>query len=79
MTIINLKDKLIKLKGTTLKNGEESMKKGMALTYIRQCTAWGNNVLTEFFRRLRFKLPKNDLKILLLKWSCALLHNWRTK
>jgi len=38
-----LENKLIKLKETTLEDGEEKTEKDMALTHIRQCAEWGNS------------------------------------
>ena len=79
MTSGSLENKLIKLKETTLEDGQERSEKDMVLTHIRQCAEWGNNVLTGVFRRLRVKLPTDNLKRAVLQWSCILLHNWRTE
>ena len=79
MTSGKLKGKIIKLKETTIENGEERSEKDNALIHIRQCAEWGNNVLTRSFRRLRVKIPIENLKRALLQWSCLLLHNWRTE
>ena len=79
MTSGKLKGKIVKLKETNLENGDERTDKDKALTHIRQCAEWDNNVLTESFRRLRVKIPTSNLKRALLQWPCLLLHNWRTE
>ena len=53
----------------------QRIEKGMVLNYIRQCDEWGNNVLAGAFRRLRVKLPTDNLKQAFLQWSYILLHN----
>ena len=50
-----------------------------ALTHLRQCSEWGNNVLTGVFRRLKCKLPTDNVHRALIMWSTILLHNWRTE
>ena len=51
----------------------------MSLTYLRQCSEWGKNILTEVFRRLRSLLPADNMARALIMWSCIYLHNYRTE
>ena len=75
VTSEKLKGKMVKLKETTLEDGEEIMDEDKALTCTRKCTEWSSEILTRSFRRLRVKIPTDDLKCTLLHWSRALLHN----
>ena len=49
------------------------------LTHLRQASEWGNNTLTGVFRRLRGKLPTNNIGRAKIMWSCILVHNFRTE
>ena len=50
---------------------------GQSLTHLRQCSEWGNNILTGCWRRLRTKLPTDNVACAQIIWVCILLHNWR--
>ena len=65
---------------------KEEFKEGFArsiydqsLTHLRQCSEWGNNILTGNWRRLRTKLPTNNVARGQIMWACILLHNYRTE
>ena len=59
--------------------GRERDSYDQQLTHLRQCSEWGNNVLTGVFRRLRStKLPVDNVKRAKIMWSAILLHNYRT-
>ena len=78
----NLKGKLVKLKEAPTGDEEIAQEKSdyeKSLTHLRQCSEWGNNVLTGVFRRLRTKLPTDNVKRATIQWCCILLHNWRTE
>lgn len=51
----------------------------MALTHLRQCSEWGNQVLVGVFRRLKVKLETDNISRAQLLWACILLHNFRTE
>ena len=79
----DMEGKLYKLKDKKDKDGEwensEPTELDAMLTHIRQCAEWGNNVLTGCFRRLKQRLPTDNVKKARIQWCCILLHNWRTK
>ena len=73
-----LEDKLVKTK-EEYREGEVRSTYDMSLTHLRQCSEWGNNLLTGTFCHLKLQLPTdNDTRALLL-WSCILLNNFRTE
>ena len=57
-----LKDKLVKLADAQFDESKEKSEYEKALTHLRQCSEWGNNILTGTFRRLKTKLPTDNLK-----------------
>jgi len=79
----NLKGKLVKLKEAPTGEEKIAQKKSdneKSLTHhLRQCSEWGNNVLTGVFCSLRTKLPTDNTKRATIQWCCILLHNWRTE
>lgn len=72
-----LRNKLVKTKEPYNQNNQRTGYDEQ-LTHLRQCSEWGNNVLTGCFRRLRNPLPTHNIKRARLMWCCILLHNWRT-
>jgi hypothetical protein len=50
-----------------------------SLTHLRQCSEWGNNILTGNWRRLRTKLPTDNVARAQVMWASILLHNYRTE
>ena len=73
-----LKDKLVKTK-EQYREGQVRSTYDQSLTHLRQCSEWGNNVLTGVFRRLRGWLPVDNVHRAYIMWACVLLHNWRTE
>ena len=73
-----LQGKLIKTK-EQFNEGHSRSSYDQTLTHLRQCSEWGNNVLTGVFRRLRTNLPTDNVRRAYIMWSCILLHNWRTE
>jgi len=61
----DMEGKLYKLKDKKDKDGEwensEPTELDAMLTHIRQCAEWGNNVLTGCFRRLKQRLPTDNV------------------
>ena len=78
-TVGNLEDKLIKTKEAFGGEGHKRSSYDQTLTHLRQCSEWGNNVLTGVFRRLRTNLPTDNVRRAYIMWTCILLHNWRTE
>ena len=74
----NLTNKLVKMKEAYVE-GMVRSEYDAQLTHLRQCSEWGNNTLTGVFRRLRTKLPTNNIKRAKIMWSCIFLHNFRTE
>ena len=74
----NLKDKLVKTK-EAYKEGNTRSHYDQQLTHLRQCSEWGNNILTGVFRVMRSKLPTNNVNRAKIMWACIYLHNWRTE
>jgi hypothetical protein len=74
-----LKDKLVKLADAQFDETKEKSEYEKALTHLRKCSEWRNNILTGTFRRLKTKLPTDNLKRATLQWCCILMHNWRTE
>jgi hypothetical protein len=77
-TVGKVKDKLVK---TNEQYNEDtvSSKYDQQLTHLRQCSEWGNHVLTGTFRVLLKKLPTDNVRRAKIQWSCIFLHNWRTE
>ena len=73
-----LNNKLVKIKDQQ-KEAASRSSYAMSLTYLRQCFEWGNNILTEVFRRLRSLLPADNMARALIMWSCIYLYNYRTE
>ena len=73
-----LKDKIVKTKEEYSEDLVRSFY-DQSLTHLRQCSEWGNNVLTGCFRRLRTDIPTNNVKRATLFWACILMHNFRTE
>ena len=73
-----LSNKLVKTK-EQYKGGVSRPTYDMSLTHLRQCSEWGNNILTGVFRRLRSLLPTDNMTRALIMWSCIYLHNYRTE
>ena len=48
----------------------------MQLTYLRQCSEWGNYVLVGAFQLLKTFLPTSNIKRANIMWCAILLHNW---
>ena len=74
-----LKGKLIKTKEEYKGDGHKRSSYDQTLTHLRQCSEWGNNILTGVFRRLRTNLPTDNIRRGYIMWTCILLHNWRTE
>jgi hypothetical protein len=74
-----LKTKLVKLKEEKHDENRTKTEYEKSLTHLRQCSEWGNNVLTGAFRRLKTSLPTDNLKRATIQWCCILLHNWQTE
>ena len=79
VTSKQLKGKIVKLKETTLEDGEKRMDEDKALTYTWKCAEQSSDILTRSFRRIRVNIPTDNLKCALLKWPRKLLHNCRTE
>ena len=74
-----VKGKLVKTK-EQYKEGVSRSSYDQSLTHLRQCSEWGNNILTGCFRRLRGGfLPIDNVMHSYIIWCCVLLHNWRTE
>ncbi len=74
----NLEEKLVKTQGTHNDKGYATPL-DQSLTHLRQCSEWGNNILTGCWRQLRTKLPTTNLAPSQILWACILLHNWRAE
>ena len=75
----SLTGKLVKTKEHFRGEGHTWSCYDQSLTHLRQCSEWGNNILTGVFRRLRTNLPTDNVRRAYIMWSCILLHNWRTE
>ena len=74
----NVKGKLVKTEMDTLGNADVvSNEHDKALTHLRQCSEWGNGVLTGMFRRLKTKLSTDNVERALIMWSCILLDRYQ--
>lgn len=73
-----LEGKMVKTK-ETFSEGAIPTSHDQSLTHLRQCSEWGNNVLTGVFRRLKTKLPTENIHRGYIMWCSILLHNWRTE
>ena len=73
-----LNNKLVKTKDQYKKAASRSSY-DMSLTHLRQCSEWGNNILTGVFIRLRSLLPTDNMARSLIVWSCIYLHDYRTE
>jgi len=72
-----LEGKILK---TDVENGQEGKsERDMALTHLRQCSEWSNQVLVGVFRHLKAKLETDNISRAQLLWACILLHNFRTE
>ena len=71
-----LAGKLVKLKED--KHGFAFSGYDKSLTHLRQSSEWGNAVLCNAFRRLKVKLPTDNVKRAHILWSCILMHNFCT-
>lgn len=74
----SLSGKLVKTKERYVEGASRSSY-DQSLTHLRQCSEWGNNILTGCWRRLRTKLPTNNVARGQIMWACILMHNWRTE
>ncbi len=74
----NLEGKLLKTQGTHNDHGYATPY-NQSLTHLRQCSEWGNKILTGCWRRLRTKLPTNNVAWSQIMWACILLLYWRTE
>ena len=57
-----LKGKLVKLAERKADDNSEKSGYEKSLTHLRQCSEWGNQVLTGAFRCMRTKLPTDNIK-----------------
>ena len=73
-----LQDKIVKTKERYRENNV-STEYDSALTHMRQCSEWGNNVLTGVCLRLRDRLPIDNVARSQILWACILFHNYRTE
>ena len=73
-----LSNKLFKTK-EQYKGGVSRSTYDMSLTHLRQCSEWGNTILTGVFRRLRSLLPIDNMSRAFIRWSCIYLYNYRTE
>ena len=73
-----LMNKLVKTK-EEFREGELRSNYDQQLTHLRQCSEWGNQVLTGTFRILKGRLPTDNVKRAKILWACIYLHNWRTE
>ena len=71
-----LHGKLMKTTYDEFGSGEKS-EHDKSLTHLRQCSEWGNNDWTKVFRRLKMKLPTDNVTRARLLWCCVFLHNYR--
>ena len=74
----SMSGKLVKTNERFLENSPRSSY-DQSLTHLRQCSEWGNNILMGCWRRLRTKLPTNNVARGQIMWACILMHNWRTE
>ena len=72
-----LQDKIVKTKERYREN-QFSTEYDSALTYMRQCSEWGNNFLKGVYLRLRNILPIDKITRSQILWACILFHNYRT-
>ena len=76
-TLGDLANKLVKTSDNA--GGGDRSERDAQLTHLRQASEWGNNILTGVFRRLRTKLPTDNVKRARIMWSAIFLHNFRTE
>lgn len=72
-----MKGKLVKTKEYV--EDEVPSDRDATLTHLRQCSEWGNNVLTGVFRRLKNELKTDNVRRGTTLWAAILLHNFRTE